>query len=218
MVQLSTSVLQDHDILTIKKLNESNTDYLHIDVMDGHFVSNEAFSITEIEEVHRISIKPLDVHLMVHHVDDYVDKLIQMNVHSITFHYETMISFDTIKKIRNHGIKCGISVKPKTEIEKIFYLLDKIDFVLIMSVEPGEGGQEFDQNAIPRIKSLKQEIINNDYSVLIAVDGGINDTNLDSVIKAGADILVVGSYITSSDDIVSKINNLKSLMNKSEKN
>lgn len=209
MIKISTSILQSNTVQTILKLNDSDTDYLHIDVMDGLFVPNEAFSLTEIEEISTLSKKPLDVHLMVHHVDSYVDKLIEMNVHSITFHFETMISFDIIKKIRNHGIKCGISVKPKTDIEKVFYLLDKIDLILIMSVEPGKGGQEFDQNAISRIKSLKQEIINNDYSVLIAVDGGINDTNVDSVIKAGADILVVGSYITNNNDYDTQIKKIK---------
>ena len=211
MIKISTSILQSNNIHTILKLNDTATDYLHIDVMDGLFVTNEAFPLSEIEEISQISKKPLDVHLMVHDVDAYLDSLIALKVHSITFHYETMVSLDTIKKIKNNGIICGISVKPTTDIEKIFYLLDKIDMVLIMSVEPGYGGQAFDYNSIERIKKLKKEIVDHHYSVSIAVDGGITNHNYRDIIHAGADILVVGSYITNSSDYRTVINELKGL-------
>lgn len=209
MVKISTSILQSNNIQTILKLNDTNTDLLHIDVMDGMFVTNEAFSLNEIEEISKFSKKPLDVHLMVNDVNYYLDKLIELKVYSITFHFETMISLEIIKKIKNNGIKCGISVKPNTDIEKIFYLLDKIDLVLIMSVEPGLGGQAFNYNSIERIKKLKKEIVDNNYNVLIAVDGGINDTNANDLIEAGTDILVVGSYITKAENLADQINILK---------
>jgi ribulose-phosphate 3-epimerase len=209
MVKISTSVLSKSDKKTILKLNQTNTDYLHIDVMDGLFVTNKAFSIDEIKKVSTITNKPLDIHLMVNDIESYINALQFNNIEFITFHYETITNIKIINCVKNRGIKCGISVKPNTDIKKIFNLLSEIDLVLVMSVEPGYSGQNFINSALDRIEILKNEIIRNDYQTLVAVDGGINNHNAGLCIEKGADILVSSTYITDSEDYQSRIDTLR---------
>jgi ribulose-phosphate 3-epimerase len=153
--------------------------------------------------------KPLDIHLMVEDVNPYLLELNTSNIEYITIHYEVLNDINLIQKIKNNHIKCGISIKPNTDIKNIFPLLETIDLVLIMSVEPGFGGQSFIDNTLSNIKVLKEEITRKKLKTLISVDGGINDIIAKQCIENGTDILVVGTYITESNNYQEKINSLK---------
>ena len=159
MVKISVSILTNDDLDTILKLNKTDVDYIHIDVMDGKFVSDVKFPLSKINEIGEYSSKKLDVHLMVKNADYYIDNLDYPNIEYLTVHYEALRDISSvIKKIKNKGIKCGLSVKPNTDIKDIFDLLGDIDLVLIMSVEPGFGGQEFLFSSTRKVKELKSEI------------------------------------------------------------
>lgn len=209
MVKISVSILSKNDDNTILKLNKTDVDYFHIDVMDGKFVEEEAFEISKINYVGSVATKKLDVHLMVENPVDYIGKLSLSQIEFITFHYETFDVENTIKKIKSQGIKCGISVKPNTDIKDIFNLLDKVDLVLVMSVEPGYGGQEFMDSSLEKVKALKEELDKRSLNVDIAIDGGINGENARMCSNAGCDILISGSYIVNSEDYQLAINNLR---------
>lgn len=206
MIKISTSILSSTDrIECIKKLNSTNTDYIHIDTMDGIFVPNTQMNINEIIELEKISTKPLDIHLMVENPETYINKLQNKNIEYITIHIEINKNIDDIiNKIKSLGYKVGISIKPNTTIETIIPYLDKIDLVLIMSVEPGFGGQKFIPNSLNKAK----EIRNLNQNITIEIDGGINNDNIDEI-KKYVDIAVVGSYITNNDNYDQAINNLK---------
>lgn len=206
MIKISTSILSSTDrIECIKKLNSTNTDYIHIDTMDGIFVPNTQMNINEIIELEKISTKPLDIHLMVENPETYINKLQNKNIEYITIHIEINKNIDDIiNKIKSLGYKVGISIKPNTTIETIIHYLDKIDLVLIMSVEPGFGGQEF----IPSTLEKAKQIRNINKNITIEMDGGIKDTNINQL-KDNIDIAVVGSYITKKDDYNKAINILK---------
>lgn len=147
---------------------------------------------------------------MVRDVEDYIYHYAMLNTEYITFHYEVLKDLKIIKKIKNYGIKCGISVKPSTDIELIYELLPYIDMVLIMSVEPGRGGQKFIDNSLNKIKKLKDYIKKNNLNVIISVDGGINNNTGVNCVKNGADMLVVGSALINSNDKENFIKELKS--------
>ncbi len=217
MIKISTSILSYEDSNVLLKLNQTDTDFIHIDVMDGKFVDPTAFLPEEIREVSNLSIKPLDVHLMVEDIGKYIEFLSSLNVEMITFHYETMTKFDIADKIRSLNIKCGISLKPSTDIKKIFPILNKFDLVLIMSVDPGYSGQNFMDSSIERIKMLKEEINRQKLNVLISVDGGVNESNAGECIKNGADILVSATYIIKSDDFQQQISSLRNANGNIEK-
>ena len=206
MIKISTSILSSNDRLTsIKKLNETNTDYIHIDTMDGIFVPNSQMNINEIIELEKNSIKPLDIHLMVDNPEAYINKLQNKNIEYITIHIEINKNINNIiNKIKLLGYKVGISIKPNTNITSLLPYLDKIDLVLIMSVEPGFGGQEFIPETLEKAKQLRS--INK--NITIEMDGGIKDTNINQL-KNIIDIAVVGSYITKKDNYNQAINNLK---------
>lgn len=211
MVKISTSILSvDNKIEAVQKLNNTDIDCIHYDVMDGKFVNNKAFSIKEIKKINKISHKTNDVHLMVINPLKYLRKLKKCNIDYFTFHIELNIDKNKlIKKIKKQNIKVGLAVNPETEIEKIISFLPDIDLILLMSVNPGQGGQIFIENTINKIKELKKIIKENNYNILISVDGGINDSNISKVEKAGVDIAVVGSYITNSNNYQEKISKLK---------
>ena len=206
MIKISTSILSSNDRITsIKKLNKTNTDYIHIDTMDGIFVPNTQMNIDEIIELEKYSIKPLDIHLMVNDPEIYINNLQNKNIEYITIHIEINKDINNIiSKIKSHGYKVGISIKPNTDISTIIPYLNKIDLVLIMSVEPGFGGQEFIPETLEKAKQLR----NINKNIIIEMDGGIKDTNIDKLRKI-IDIAVVGSYITKKDDYNQAINNLK---------
>ena len=204
MIKVSTSILTcNNRIQATEKLNKTNTDYIHIDYMDGIFVDNKEVTIEEIKTLSKISTKKLDIHIMAENPEPIIQELKDLNIEYITIHYEINKPLDKIiNLIHNQGYKCGISIKPKTDPKNIIEYLEKIDLVLIMSVEPGKGGQKFIPDVLNKIKELKQN------NLIIEIDGGINDTNIEEL-KNIVDIVVVGSYITNSSDYNKQINNLK---------
>jgi len=202
MAKISVSILIKSDDETIIKLNNTTADYLHIDVMDGIFVSNSSFPMERIKEISNISTKPLDIHLMVEDPSLYIDELSRLNVAYITVHFESLNgNYEVLDIIKENHIKCGLSIKPQTKVESIFPILNKIDLVLIMSVEPGLGGQEFILDSLDKVKLLKNEIVRVSSDAIISIDGGINDSNSKLCLDAGCGMLVSGSYITSFEHL-----------------
>lgn len=206
MLKISTSILASNNrIDSIHKLNNTNTDYIHIDTMDGLFVPNKQMPIEEIIELEKVSTKPLDVHLMVENPEEYIKYLNNKNIEYITIHIEINKDINKlINIIKSLNYKVGLSIKPNTNIDILIPYLDKIDLVLIMSVEPGFGGQQFMPNSLEKAEYLRKLKPN----ITIEIDGGIKDTNIKEV-KKYVDIAVVGSYITNKDNYQEAINNLK---------
>jgi len=210
-MEISVSILNSYDrIIDTKKLNNTSCDYIHIDVMDGKFVSDTQFSLEEIKNIINNSSKKIDVHLMVENPIIYINELINYNIDFITIHYEIDKDIDIlINKIKDNNIGVGLSIKPNTDISVLDNYLDKIDLVLIMSVEPGLGGQSFIESSYDKIKKLKNKIDSNNFKVKIEVDGGVKDSNIDEIRLSGVDISVVGSFITKSLDFEDSIKKLK---------
>ena len=206
MIKISTSILgANNRIESIQKLNDTNTDYIHIDSMDGKFVPNEQMKLSEILELEKISRKPLDIHLMVENPEEYIQYLENKNIEYITIHIEINKDINKlINMIKSLNYKVGISLKPNTNINSLLPYLNKIDLVLIMSVEPGFGGQQFMPNSLEKA----QELRNINKKITIEIDGGIKDTNIQEVKKI-VDIAVVGSYITNKENYQEAINILK---------
>lgn len=205
-MKIATSILNAKDRKeSIIKLNNTNTDYIHIDVMDNIFVPNYQLPIKEVNELISFTQKKFDIHLMVENPLPYIKELNFQNIDSITFHIEINKDInELIKIIKEKNIKVGLAIKPNTEINTLDNYLDKVDKILVMSVEPGFGGQKFIENTPSRIKEIK----NKNNSILIEVDGGINNETIKDI-KDIADIAVVGSYITNKEDYNEAINSLK---------
>jgi len=210
-MEISVSILNSEDrIKDIIKLNDTSCDYLHIDVMDGKFVPDTQFTIEQIIKLISVCKKKLDVHLMVENPISYIEKLVNYNIEYITFHKEIDKDInELINILKKHNIGVGISIKPNTNVSEIVNYLDKIDLVLIMSVEPGKGGQSFIESSFEKVKELRKIIDDNKLDVKIEIDGGVKDTNIDLIKKSGVDISVVGSFITKSDDFEASIKKLK---------
>ena len=203
---VSVSILGACDKLeAVRLLNGTSCDFIHIDVMDGEFVANKAFSMSLVRKINRITEKKMDVHLMVRDVEMYVKRLRGMNIGYVTFHIEAVGDMDIggiIGCIRDMGYGVGISIKPDTDIGVLKGIIDIVDMVLVMSVEPGKGGQEFMIESVARI----QEIRKMRRYVIISVDGGINDM---TSFLVDTDMVVVGSYITSSSDYEERIERVR---------
>lgn len=213
MVKISVSFLSMRENLleNVLKFNDTDIDYVHLDIMDNIFVPYSSYSYDEIKTIVGNTNKPLDVHLMVRDLDRYINDYNMYNTEYITVHYEAMLDTNIISKIKSYGIKCGVSIKPNTEVEQIFDLLDKIDLVLVMSVEPGKGGQEFMSSSLEKIKKLKNEIEKRKLNVNISVDGGINNANIGYCINDGVDIIVLGSYLSKVDNVKEEILRIKEM-------
>ncbi len=217
-MEISTSLLsvKKEDIIqTIYNLEVAHTDYFHIDVMDGRFVKNDTSETMRIycEYLNQITNVPIDVHLMVTNIKEYVDSYSIFNPNIITFHYEACKD-DTevdkyIEQIKGRECKVGLAIKPNTDIEKIVKFLPKINLLLIMSVEPGKGGQKFIESTVEKIKKAKAKIDELGLDTEIEVDGGINLENSKEVKEAGATMLVSGTGIISSKDYSYTIKKLK---------
>ena len=192
----------------IRIAEEYGADWIHVDVMDGHFVPNLTVGACVVRDIKKITKLPLDVHLMIDSPDRYTDDFIKAGSDIITFHYEVLKekSLDLVEKLHKNGIKAGISIKPKTEVNEIKHLINKVDLVLVMTVEPGFGGQKFMPDCALKIKQIK-ELSKKD--LIIEVDGGINDETAKLCKEYGANALVAGNYIYKSDNIKEAIKSLR---------
>lgn len=209
MVEISTSILsvEKEDIIkTIYNLETAKTDYFHIDVMDGEFVKNNTTKkmLEYCDYLSNITNIPLDVHLMVKDIYTYINVFLPYNPNIITIHYEAVEDKNEIPSIiqyiQSNNCKAGISIKPNTPVNEILDILNKVHLVLIMTVEPGKGGQKLIETSIEKINELSKYIKNNNLEVLIEADGGINLENVETLKKAGVDIIVSGTGITMQDD------------------
>ncbi len=196
-IKISPSILSadfgrlNEDIKTI----EEHSDYIHVDVMDGHFVPNLSFGAPVMKDID--SKLPLDVHLMIENPENYIDDFAKAGADILTVHFEATDDLHgLLAKIKDLGMRAGVSIKPGTEVEVLEEYLDELDWVLIMSVEPGFGGQGFISGAVDKIKWLREHAPELD----IAVDGGVNDKTARLCEEAGANVLIAGSYIFKSDD------------------
>ena len=209
-MKISTSFLSCKNLeKDIKRLNLTDTDYLHVDFIDGTFVSGQVIPFRKLKKIPKITSKRLDVHLMTTKLDKYIKKFSSLNCEYITFHIEATLKPEKyISIIHSYGIKCGIAINPKTDLEKVKPVLDMADLILVMSVEPGYGGQEFIEDTISRLEEIRNYINKEKLDLVLSVDGGINNDTVNKV-KPYADMIVSGSYITSSDSFQEKINSLR---------
>ena len=210
-MKVSVSILGLNDRKkAISLLNNTNCDYIHIDVMDGSFVPNKQFTTEEINNLEIISKKKFDVHLMVDNPREYIENLDISNIEYIIVHSEIAKDInELLDLIKSYNIKCGLSIKPNTDISILTPYLNKLNLILVMSVEPGFSGQEFISNSLDKVSKLKQIIKNNNLDIVMAIDGGINGSNASLVKKSGIDMVVSGSYVTNSFDYQDKINDLR---------
>ena len=210
-MKVSVSILGLNDRKkAISLLNNTNCDYIHIDVMDGSFVPNKQFTTEEINNLEIISKKKFDVHLMVDNPREYIENLDISNIEYIIVHSEIAKDInELLDLIKSYNVKCGLSIKPNTDISILTPYLNKLDLILVMSVEPGFSGQEFISNSLDKVSKLKQIIKNNNLDIVMAIDGGINGSNASLVKKSGIDMVVSGSYVTNSLDYPDKINDLR---------
>lgn len=216
MVRIAPSILSA-DFLRlgeeIKSAEAAGIDMFHIDVMDGHFVPNITIGPAVVESIKKIATVPLDVHLMIEDPDKYLADFINAGADYLTVHVETSMHLQrTVQKIKESSVKAGVSLNPATPLSSLDYILDDADFILVMSVNPGFGGQSFIPQTMSKIKMLRKAISERGSSTLIEVDGGVKPENAKKVADAGADILVMGSAFFSSKDYGSLTKKLRSLL------
>ena len=218
MVEISTSILsvkKGEESKTFFALEKAKTDYFHIDVMDGKFVEKDTYQkmLEYASYIKRISNLPLDIHLMVEDINTAIDDFASVEPNIITFHYEACKNkeevMEVIRKIKNNNCKVGISVKPETDIKEIYEFLPYVHMCLVMTVEPGKGGQTLLKDMVNKIAELKEYIQKNNLEVDIEADGGINLTTAEAVKKAGADIMVSGTAILMAKDYKVIIDDLR---------
>lgn len=218
MIEISTSILsvkKGEEAETFFKLEKAKTDYFHIDVMDGKFVEKDTYDkmLEYASYIKRISNLPLDVHLMVENIDEAIEDFLAVEPNIITFHYEACKDKEEvmkyINKIKQNNCKVGLSVKPNTDIKEIYEFLPYIHMCLIMTVEPGKGGQTLLTDMVDKISTLEKYIDENNIEIDIEVDGGINLKTADSVKDAGANILVSGTAILMANDFKVIIDELR---------
>lgn len=218
MVEISTSILgveKEKIIKTIYNLETAKTDYFHIDVMDGVFVENDTTEkmLEYCDYLSNITNIPLDVHLMVSDVRKYIDLFLPYNPNIITIHYEAFSDknelINMLDYIKSNHCRAGISIKPETDISEVLDIIEIAHVVLVMTVEPGKGGQKLITGTLDKIKELSDYIKNNNLDVLIEADGGINLDNVDDVKNAGAEMIVSGTGIIGSEDFGKTISEMK---------
>ena len=208
-MKVSASFLSSKNIpKDLERLNDTDVDFIHVDIMDGKFVKNKTMPFREMRHIYKYTSKRLDVHLMVANPSKYIPLYAELNTEYITFHVEVL---EDIKKnidlIKSYSIKAGLSIKPNTKINELIPYLPFIDMILVMSVEPGEGGQEFIGDSENRINEIRELIKSYNLDCVISVDGGINNITREKCYNS--DIVVAGSYIISSDNFQDKITSLR---------
>jgi ribulose-phosphate 3-epimerase len=197
----------------INAVERVGADWIHVDVMDGHFVPNITIGPAVVEAVKRVTGLPLDVHLMIENADQYLEDFVKAGSDSLTVQAEACVHLHrTIQAIKELGVKAAVALNPSTPVSTIEWILEEVDMVLIMSVNPGFGGQKFIPQALQKIEELKSMISARNPNVLIEVDGGINEETIRSVSKAGADVFVAGSAIFGSSDYGETISKFRSLI------
>lgn len=194
----------------IEMLNESQADWIHIDIMDGVFVPNISFGLPVCEAIYKYAKKPLDVHLMITQPDRFLEAFRNAGAATITVHYEACTHLHrTLQVVKSLDCKAGVAINPHTNVQFLEDTIRDIDLVCIMSVNPGFGGQKFIENTYKKVRQLKEIIAENDAKTLIEIDGGVNAANAPLLMEAGADVLVAGSFVFKSIDPIATIEELK---------
>lgn len=203
----------------VEMINASQADWFHIDVMDGMFVPNISFGFPVMEAVKRKATKPMDVHLMIEKPERYIERFRDAGAHVITVHYEACTHLHrTIQQIKETGALAGVAINPHTPVTHLVDILEDVDLILVMSVNPGYGGQKFIYQAIPKVAHLKQLLMERNLSPYIEVDGGIGLQNAERVLQAGANVLVAGNSVLNAQDPLSVITSLKTIGSNGFKN
>jgi ribulose-phosphate 3-epimerase len=196
----------------IEMVNNSDADWFHVDVMDGHFVPNISFGFSIISQINSIAQKPLDVHLMISNPDQYIEVCKDAGADGLTVHYETCSHLHrTIDQIRKAGMKPGVVINPHNPIDLLYDIVADVDLVLLMSVNPGFGGQKFINNTYNRISRLKDMLDAKNSKALIEIDGGVDTSNARELVNRGADVLVAGSFVFNSTNPPETIKELKTI-------
>ncbi len=196
----------------VEMLNASAADYIHVDIMDGVFVPNISFGIPVTEAIHRHATKPLDVHLMIINPELYVEDFVKAGASIVTVHVEACTHLHrTLQEIKRLGVAAGVALNPHTPIELLTEVLEEVDLVCLMSVNPGFGGQKFIEHSYAKVANLKNLILKKGAKTQIEVDGGVSEQNAKRLVEAGADILVAGSFVFRAADPIKAIASLKSI-------
>lgn len=207
-MKISASFLTSRNVpRDLKKLNDTDVDYIHMDIADGKFVPSKTMPFREMKNIYKFTDKRLDVHLMVVHPEKYIPLYAELNTEYIVFHLETEQVEENLELIRSYGIKCGLAIKPATQVKELVPYLPLIDMVLVMGVEPGYGGQEFISETENKLKELKELLKGYQSKVVINVDGGITSTTKEFC--KDAMILTAGSYILNAEDFQQQIDSLR---------
>ncbi|HLF34671.1 MAG TPA: ribulose-phosphate 3-epimerase [Cyclobacteriaceae bacterium] len=197
---------------TVRVINDSEADWVHMDIMDGVFVPNISIGFPIVDAVKKISIKPLDVHLMIVQPERYIQRFARSGASGITVHFEACTHLhSTIQEIKSIGCRAGVALNPHTDVGLLKPVLKDLDLVLVMTVNPGFGGQAFIENSYTKVKELREMARSINPALVIQVDGGITDNNAGRLVKVGVDCLVAGTHIFSSDDPAAAISRLKRL-------